>query len=251
MPSMKMRTKDEDEDSELYDADVDEEQRPLYNSSVNITEEPSIANDIGACFEKRMPFFLHDFSRSARLCSPAEDIQMDVKASLTLEDRLGAENLLKKLYCSPQVSREAELMQHAQVIGTFWNEFAQFLNRTGPVYGREHIWLDPDIWNNPHLWHSKYSLGFTKIFGKFACETTSKPVGIGPAERNWADHKHVLGGNKRFKLSAKRQVAQATLMGIHCAEKAKIRKRNDNSVDNFEWTTEDYKTLRLTRYVYL
>jgi hypothetical protein len=55
--------------------------------------------------------------------------------------------------------------------------------------------------------------------GRFACRVTSKIAGIGNAERNWGDVKHLKTGS-RSHLSSDMISKAATIYGAACAEKA-------------------------------
>ena len=80
------------------------------------------------------------------------------------------------------------------------------------------------------MWHKKESLRYTKEFGKFACQVTSKILGIGTAERSWEDVKH-LKTNKRAHLLGERAKKQATIFGASCIEDTLlVRQKGDDDV---------------------
>jgi len=72
-----------------------------------------------------------------------------------------------------------------------------------------------------YLWHQKYSYHFTVWLGKFACRVTSKILGIGAAEQNWWEVKH-LKTDKWSHLSGDCTKKQATIYGLDCAQWAKL-----------------------------
>ncbi len=49
---------------------------------------------------------------------------------------------------------------------------------------------------NSYLWHELYSLLYTSILGFVACCVTLKGLGIGSAERSWADVKKIKDKNQ-------------------------------------------------------
>lgn len=124
----------------------------------------------------------------------------------------------------------------------FWTEFEDFHSKTGCFQNREHIWHSTDIINgHSYLWHKKNSLRYSYIFGKVGCRVCSKILGIGSAERNWGDVKH-LKSNKRASLSGERTKKQATVFGAACVEKKNIEMRRalqDNSGQPIKFWTED------------
>ena len=138
-------------------------------------------------FAHYRPRLLPDHVRAAYLCSPHPDI---IKHAVTPknidpDNRMACERLLKKLMVPTGiVSIEERERVEAEAIDTFLTELGQFQSREGPFQSR-HIWIiAEDEKTMAHDWHHKYSFPFTKVFGKFACFVTSKPTGIGGAERH-------------------------------------------------------------------
>jgi hypothetical protein len=85
-----------------------------------------------------------------------------------------------------------------------------------------------------------YSLPFTDVFGKVACRVCSKPLGCGPAERNWGALKHLKSG-QRSHLSADKVQKQATVYGAASMDKARmIRDAEErNGLVESRWTDAD------------
>ena len=132
-----------------------------------------------------------------------------------------------------------------EMIKTFWDEFEEFSSKLGSFANKEHIWHSKDIMEGrTHFWHKKNTLQQTEIFGKFACRVTSKILGIGSAERNWGDVKH-LKTDKRSHLSPERTAKQATIYGASCVEIALIKKKeaevNIYSQPFQTWHDEDFE----------
>jgi len=82
--------------------------------------------------------------------------------------------------------------------------------------------------------------------GLFACRVTSKILGIGLAERNWGDMKHLKDG-KRSHLLGEQVKKLATIYGSDCAERAKIKRdmmKKGDDVDSkynvFFWDDADF-----------
>jgi len=72
----------------------------------------------------------------------------------------------------------------------------------------------------------------------FACRVTSKILGIGSAERNWGEVKH-LKTDKHSHLSADRVKKQATIFGADCASRARLEReavqKGKTDVDDAEF----------------
>jgi hypothetical protein len=79
------------------------------------------------------------------------------------------------------------------------------------------------------------------FLGKLACRVCSKILGIGSAEQNWGDVKH-LKTNKRAHLSADSAKNQATIFGAYCAKKADIKrcKFDDGATPYKFWMDDDF-----------
>ena len=72
----------------------------------------------------------------------------------------------------------------------FWTECNDFDKKIGSFDSNEFICKSKDIRDgNSHLWHQNYSLTCAKVLGFVACRFKSKVLGIGAAERSWADVK--------------------------------------------------------------
>jgi len=115
-------------------------------------------------------------------------------------------------------------------------------------FQKTYIWSNEDLQGGKtHLWHKKFSYPNTKWFGQFACRVTSKILGIGSAEQNWGEVKH-LKTNKCSHLSSDHIKKQATIFGADCAACAKLerewmKKGEGNSGDDSEyffWDDEDF-----------
>jgi len=106
----------------------------------------------------------------------------------------------------------------ATVIDTFWTEYEDFESKSGKFGGHDYIWNSLDLCNgDSHLWHKKYSVPYTEHFGRFACHVCSKILGIGSAEHNWGEVKH-LKTDKWAHMSVDQVKKQATIFGTDCAE---------------------------------
>jgi hypothetical protein len=158
--------------------------------------------------------------------------------------------LIKKLYVYP-TTPPAECRKVAlELMETFWDEWTEFNRRNGETYDE-----DNDCWRSPMIdrneswkWHYQYSYRSTKVLGKLACRVTSKITGIGSAERNWGDVKHLKSG-KRIAMKSENLNMQTTVYGAACVEKAKMKIHADDNKRLFQlWDEKDLETLGLDRF---
>ena len=175
------------------------------------------------------------------MLSPIPEIYNDSKANVTGAHKSAVDRLLKKMFASTLADDSDEL---AVIMNTFWDEFEHFKSKTGP-YAKPYIWnlQNKDLQHGKsYLWHKKNSFENTAILGKLACRVCSKIVGMGSAERNWGDVKHIKSA-KRSHLSADRVEKQAIIFGASCMEDAdlerKIAKENSNEPYKF-WDEKDF-----------
>ena len=173
-------------------------------------------------WNKRRNKLINDFTVAGWLLSPIPEVYQDAGTNSTGEHRNAIDRLLKKMYASELADDSDEL---ADLFNDFWEEFEHFKSRTGP-FNKQYIWKEsnPDLHNGcSYMWHKKNSVPFTKVFGKFACRVCSKIVGMGSAERNWGDVKH-LKTDKRSHLSSEAVEKQATIFGASCLLNARLER---------------------------
>ena len=160
-------------------------------------------------WSKRRSRLVTDFAIAGWLLCPILDIYKDSSSEQNGDHRSAVDRLLKKMMGSEFADDSDEL---ALIMNTFWEEFEQFKTKSGP-FEKAYIWSETNTDLNlgkSHIWHKKNSYYQTKILGRFACRVCSKIVGMGSAERNWGDVKH-LKSEKRSHLSAEATEKQATI----------------------------------------
>lgn len=133
-----------------------------------------------------------------------------------------------KLLCPyhkfPGTAEEYVASQH-EVLDVFWEEYNQFTTKTGCFSNREHMWRSIDILQNrTHIWHKKNTLYSMRYLGSFVCLVTSKPMGIGAAERCWGEVKSIMGG-QQLTLLAEKCSKLTTIEGRYQEEVFKMLKR--------------------------
>ncbi len=84
-----------------------------------------------------------------------------------------------------------------EIIDIFWKEFKHFAYRMGS-YGHQLSWFENDgtLFGQYYLWHEIHPIPFTEFLGFIACQTNSKHLGIGSAERSWSNVKTIKNGKQ-------------------------------------------------------
>ncbi len=106
-------------------------------------------------------------------------------------------HLIKKLIVNPMLVGDEKSLHLSKYIGTFWNEYDDFVNMRG-CFSHKYMW--DTAWGDnvkAYRWHQRYSLQETKVLGKLACLVLSKILGIGTAEQNWKQVKYIKSGLRR------------------------------------------------------
>ena len=172
-------------------------------------------------WEKRRPRLVHSYAITAWMLSPIPEVMEDAK-NYSSEHHNIVDSLIEKLF------NDDEEYNINQLKDLFWQEYTDFSTKVGQ-FAKTYIWTSTAINKGKSFeWHSMYSLKFTKILGRLACRVTSKIIGIGSAERNWGDVKHLKSG-KRSHLLGKTLEKQATIYGTSCVEIAKISRDLKNN----------------------
>jgi hypothetical protein len=84
-----------------------------------------------------------------------------------------------------------------------------------------------------HLWHKQHLLVWMQVLGYIACHVTSKILGMGAAERSWADVKQLKQG-KRQGLKGESMKKQALIFSAACIEQTRIQQDNAADVHNLD-----------------
>jgi len=187
---------------------------------------------------KRKQLLEHDFAIAGWALSILPEIRDDVRLNLDGDKRIAIERVIAKLHVAPNPNSKVANDEIDVIIDTFWKEFSDFQNKTG-VYGlRPGRFLLPDAINgNSHLWHELYSLPYTSVLGFVACRVTSKRLGVGSAERSWADVKQIKDG-KRSNLGGTSLEKRAILFTSAKLREANIT-QNATNYDNTDFFGDD------------
>jgi len=226
------------DDDDSYESDHDTETCAEEDER---DETSTLGKRVMEIWNKRRNKLINDFTIAGWMLSPISEVYMDSQKNADGQHRDAVDRLLKKMYASNLADDSDEL---SNLFNDFWDEFELFKSRAGP-FQKSYIWKDnnPDLQHGrSYMWHKKNSLPFTKIFGRFACRVCSKIVGMGSAERNWGDVKH-LKTDKRSHMSSEAVQKQATIFGASCMLNARIERESKKGTDDDPykfWTEDDY-----------
>ena len=78
--------------------------------------------------------------------------------------------------------------------------------------------------------NKKYALPYTSVLGFVACRVTSKTLGIGPCEQNWAAVKNIKTG-KRVHLDGDSLEKRAVLCASALIRYARIKKKSNENIE--------------------
>ena len=237
----------DDCDDELDDSESHDDTNVIDYSSEETADEvdeaqpeKTLGQKVIDIWQKRRAKLVSDFAIAGWLLSPIPEIFEDSK-NMTGAHKSAVDRLLKKMFASELADDSDEL---ARIMNTFWDEFEHFKTKTGH-FGTSYIWNKQNsdlVLGRSHIWHKKNSYCSTEILGKFACKVCSKIVGMGSAERNWGDVKH-LKSAKRSHLSPEAVEKQATIFGASCMEDAALerKKAQDNTTTPYKfWDEKDF-----------
>lgn len=200
----------------------------------------TLGDKVKALWERRRVNLVTDFSTAGWMLCPLEVVHQEA-VNYKKEDRDRFNRLFQKMFCEHLAEDSNEL---AIIISKLWEEMDAFQTKSDP-YDIPYIWNanNSDLRSGKsHLWHKKNSLPCTEWLGKFACRVCSKIVGMGSAERNWGDVKH-LKSAKRSHLGKDATEKQATIYGASCMADAALEREyaKKDKVEAFKfWDEADF-----------
>ena len=123
-------------------------------SSGKVVLTDKVGTNLVKHFEKRKEAFLHDWARSARVCSPCKEVMDDVDngKNISEEDWQAIERVLRKTMV-PEMSNKIDQQQEEnRIFNTFKKELLNFHAKRG-CYTREGMFDDPLVMSRPDEWH--------------------------------------------------------------------------------------------------
>lgn len=241
-----------DDDSDDGDDDDEGAVPGAYQVEPNLN---FLTDAIVSCWMKRMMQLISPYSITGWMCSAIKEIRDDAAEFHSSADKKKVSSLVLKLMLEPGDTAAETKTKGDEILNVFWDEYSDFLHKTGEYGDRDYIWNSVDLINgDSHLWHLKNSL-HTKYFGKIACIVCSKLLGIGNAERNWGTLKAGKDG-QRSHVSASAIMKQTTICGAYYAEKACVRQNKFRSLqyhgeeDGYTglWDEKDAAVCHLNKY---
>ena len=253
---------EEDEGEEEEDEGEEEEDEVEIDDSISVSSEEegddedsegdelanyftTLTTKVMALWEHRTAKLTHDLSRVGWMLSPHPEIVKDAKANHTEEDMAAVERLLFKLVLDQTLVDDEKEIEKGRLSEEFWDAHKQFWNRDGD-YNKAYIWLlaEKDDCKS-YEWHQRYSK-HASVLCLLACRVLSKVSGIGAAERNWKDLKRVVTAG-RNRTKPKRSKKMTTIVGHHCAFKAKRRRERESRAGRV-WNDDDFRCLKLDKF---
>ena len=212
--------------------EIDEFQDDDHSDFENVL----LGDQIISLWRKRASKLSHPYAIAAWFCSVDPNVMKDVvqavKKNETGRLRVVVDDLIAKLLHG-STDKEVQTFQEL-----FWDQWTDFIYQRGEYFDREkrgRIWNDSRIASGKtYEWHKYNSLPFAYQLGHIACLVTSKNLGIGAAERQWGDVKHIKRG-KRAKMEIESVEKQAIIFGSACMERA----RNQYKEQPSNWTNEE------------
>ncbi len=139
--------------------------------------------------------------------------------------------VVSQLHYPPCPNKKVVNKSINEIIAIFWKEFEHLTYRTGP-YSYQWSWYENDDAHSgrSYLLHEMHSLPFTEVLGFVACQTTSKRLGIGSAERSWRIFKTIEIG-KRSNIGEETLEKRAALYTSAKPEEAQLLRNSDTQND--------------------
>ncbi len=167
----------------------------------------------------------HAYAVTAWALSLLPDVRVDCMERLSADNgdlRKLIDEVISRLHHPPCPNKKVASKSIDEIIDIFWKEFKHFTYRTGPYSYRSGRFENDDaLSGRSYLWHEMHSLPFTEVLGFVACQTTSKRLGIGSAERAWSDVKTIKNG-KRANLGGGSLEKRAILYTTAKLEEAQL-----------------------------
>jgi len=188
-----------------FDMEHDDNNESEVDYSTSSDNENQVLPTLGDCFmccwDHRKLKLTHDLSISGWMVSPIPEIFSDARTFSNGKDHREAVERLFLKWFEHESDGNSDTLR--KMLNTFWDEYELFISRQGN-FKKDYYWTSEDlVFGKSYQWHKKYSVPYTVWFGRFACRVTSKILGIGSAERNWGEVKH-LKTDKHSHLSADR-----------------------------------------------
>ena len=214
------------EDGDGEDSDSEEEEAVGQGSSLSMGE------CILQTWNKRATKLEHDYAIAGWCFCVLKEVREDVKENMTQEHHLALERVVKRLHVPPCPNKSKRIagMKEGEIVDRFWDEFQTFKKESPPFDSASRWNSQHALQGKSHLWHEKYSLPYTDVLGFVACRVTSKTLGVGPCERNWAAVKNVKTG-KRQNLGGDSVERRSILYSTALINEARLHREANEKID--------------------
>ena len=176
-----------------------------------------------------------DFCISGWLLSVDPVIFEDAESNRTPSDEACLRHVAEKLF-SHLMSETVD--KH---VNKCMEDFQNFRTKNG-VFANPKWWQSEYcITGQSHHWHATFPLEHCRDFAFIACRVTSKTLGIGSCERQWADVEECQKA-RRSHISSQKLEKQSVLYGRHCLEMARDKKE---IIGEHHWGPDDLNDQRL------
>lgn len=208
------------------ESDVDEEEE-LQQEGVQSFGETALH-----LWKTRSVKLHHDYSIAGWALSVAPEVRQHASSNMTAEHRDAIERVVRRLHTVPCPNKDPKVVGKdiEEVIDLFWDEFTCFEKKTKPFDNIARWNTSNALQGKSYLWHEKYSLPYTSVLGFVACRVTSKTLGIGPCERNWAAVKNIKTG-KRVHLGGDSLEKRAVLYASALIHDARIKQKSNENIE--------------------
>ena len=183
-----MEDEEEGEDNDSEEEEAVGQEKPL-----------KLGESILQTWKKWASKLEHDYAIVGWCLCVLKEVREDVKENMSQEHHLALERVVKRLHVPPCPNRSKRIagMKEGEILDRFWDEFQTFKKESPPFDSASRWNSQHALQGKSHLWHEKYSLPYTDVLGFVACRVTSKTLGVGPCERDWAAVKNVKMGKRQ------------------------------------------------------
>lgn len=209
-----------------HETESSDEESEVADKLLEDTPLGQLALDL---WNRRSEKLHHDYAIAGWALSVSQEVREHVSQNMLPEHREAIERVVRHLHVVPCPNKDPKVVgaDVDDVVDLFWDEFKCFEKKTKPFDNVARWNTQNVIDGKSYLWHEKYSLPYTSVLGYVACRVTSKTLGIGPCERNWASVKNIKTG-KRVNLGGESLEKRSVLYATALINDARLRRNNED-----------------------
>ena len=187
-------------------------------------EEASLGQLALDLWNSRSKKLHHDYAIAGWALSVSKEVRDHVSQNMLPEHREAIERVVRCLHVVPCPNKDPKVVgaDIDEVVDLFWDEFKCFEKKTKPFDNVAR-------WNTQNAVTHICGMKNTHcLLGFVTCHVTSKTLGIGPCERNWASVKNIKTG-KRVNLGGESLEKRSVLYATALINDVRLsRKENEN-----------------------